>query len=105
MAQRRVGPWLVGACGGVGSPTALGLAALARGLTDTTGLVTALPRFAGLDLDAPASFVVGGHDVRRASLLSAVRELHDRSNVFDDRVIEACAGDLDAWGANVLPGV
>jgi myo-inositol-1-phosphate synthase len=105
MAQRRVGLWLIGACGGVGSTTALGLAALARGLTDTTGLVTALPRFAGLDLDAPAGFVVGGHDIRRASLLSAVRELHDRSNVFDARVIEACSGDLEAWGANVRPGV
>jgi myo-inositol-1-phosphate synthase len=105
MAQRRVGLWLIGACGGVGSTTALGLAALARGLTDTTGLVTALPRFAGLDLDAPANFVVGGHDVRRASLLSAVRELRERSNVFDSRTIEACAGDLGAWGANVRPGV
>ena len=105
MAQRRVGLWLIGACGGVGSTTALGLAALARGLTDTTGLVTALPRFAGLDLDAPADFVVGGHDIRRANLLSAVRELHQRSNVFDPRTIEACAAELEAWSANVRPGV
>jgi myo-inositol-1-phosphate synthase len=105
MAQRRVGLWLIGACGGVGSTTALGLAALARGLTPPTGLVTALPRFAGLDLDAPGHFVIGGHDIRRAGLLSAVRELHDRSNVFDERVIEACAGELEAWTANVRPGV
>jgi myo-inositol-1-phosphate synthase len=105
MAQRRVGLWLIGACGGVGSTTALGLAALARGLTPTSGLVTALPHFAGLDLDEPASFVVGGHDIRRASLLSAVRELHGRSNVFDERVVEACAGELETWTANVRPGV
>src|SRR5947208_2849518 len=85
MAQRRVGLWLIGACGGVGSTTALGLAALARGLTPPTGLVTALPQFAGLDLDAPASFVVGGHDIRRVGLLAAVRELHARSGVFDER--------------------
>lgn len=105
MAQRRVGIWLVGACGGVGSTTALGLAALARGLTPPTGVVTALPRFAALDLDDPAAFVVGGHDIRQASLLSAVRDLHCRSNVFDERVIAACAGDLEAWSANVRPGV
>jgi myo-inositol-1-phosphate synthase len=105
MAQRRVGLWLIGAYGGVGSTTALGLSALARGLTSTAGLVTALPRFAGLDLDETASFVVGGHDIRRAGLLAAVRELHDRSNVFDPRTIEACAGDLEAWTANVRPGV
>jgi myo-inositol-1-phosphate synthase len=105
MAQRRVGLWLIGACGGVGSTTALGLAALARGLTPTTGLVSALPQFAGLDLDSPASFVVGGHDIRRAGLLSAVRELHGRSNVFDERVIEACAAELEAWTGNVRPGI
>ena len=105
MAQRRVGLWLIGACGGVGSTTALGLSALARGLTPGTGLVTALPPFAGLDLDPPAAFVVGGHDIRRAGLLSAVRELHHRSNVFDERLIEACAPDLEAWTPNVRPGV
>ena len=64
MAQRRVGLWFIGACGGVASTTALGIAALARGLTPTTGLVTALPQFAELDLDEPANFVVGGHDIR-----------------------------------------
>ena len=101
MAQRRVGMWLIGACGGVGSTTALGIAALARGLTPTTGLVTALPRFAGLDLDAPAAFVVGGHDIREASLTSAVAELHERSRVLDERVIAACAPDLEAWSANL----
>ena len=105
MAQRRVGLWLIGACGGVGSTTALGLAALTRGLTPPTGLVTALPRFAELDLDEPAAFVVGGHDIRRAGLLSAVRELHGRSSVFDERVIEACAGTLEEWTGNIRPGV
>lgn len=105
MAQRRVGLWLIGACGGVGSTTALGLSALARGLTPTTGLVTALPQFAALDLDSPAAFVVGGHDIRRAGFLSAVRELHGRSNVFDERLIEACVPDLETWTANIRPGV
>ena len=41
MSERRVGLWLVGALGGVGSTAALGLAALRRGLTDTTALTTA----------------------------------------------------------------
>ena len=104
MASPRVGIWLIGACGGVGSTTALGLAALTRGLTPTTGLVTALPRFESLGLDEPASFVVGGHDIRKANLLSAVKELHCRSNVFDERVIAACAPDLEAWSANLRPG-
>src|SRR5580658_1485494 len=105
MVQRRIGLWFIGACGGVASTTALGLAALARGLTSTTGVVTALPQFAGLDLDEPATFVIGGHDIRQATLLSAVRELHARSNVFDERTIAACANDLETWSANIRPGV
>lgn len=105
MAQRRIGLWFIGACGGVASTTAFGLAALARGLTSTTGVVTALPQFAKLDLDGAASFVVGGHDVRQATLLSAVRELHARSNVFDERIIAACSDELELWSNNIRPGV
>jgi myo-inositol-1-phosphate synthase len=105
MAKRRVGLWLIGACGGVASTTALGLAALARKLTPPTGLVTALPSLAALDLDEPADFVVGGHDIRQASFLSAARELHSRSNVVDEGLIAACAADLETWSANIRPGV
>src|SRR5712691_9413273 len=100
MTTRRVGLWLIGACGGVGSTAALGLAALSRGLTDTTSLVTALPTFAALDLDAPAQFVVGGHEVRRTSFNQTVRELHQRSNVFDADLMAACAPELEKWSAN-----
>ncbi len=104
MSERRVGLWLVGACGGVGTTAALGLAALARSLTDTTSLVTALPLFEPLGLDAPARFVVGGHEVRRAGFRQTVRELQERSNVFGHDLAAACAPDLEAWEANVRPG-
>jgi myo-inositol-1-phosphate synthase len=105
MVQRRIGLWFIGACGGVASTTALGLSALARGLTPDTGVVTALPQFQKLDLDEPASIVIGGHDIRQATLFSAVQELHARSNVFAERIITACADDLNAWSENIRPGV
>ena len=60
MTERRVGLWLIGAFGGVGTTVALGLAALRRGLTDSTSLVTALPLFEPLHLDEAAEFVIGG---------------------------------------------
>ncbi len=104
MNERRVGLWLIGAFGGVGSTVALGLAALRRGLVDTTSLVTALPMFSGLDLDQPAQFVIGGHDIRRTRYRQAVAELHQRSNVFDPDLIQACLPDLDLWTDNVRPG-
>ena len=104
MSNRRVGLWLIGACGGVGSTATLGLAALARGLTDTTSLTTALPLFAGVDLDSPGDFVVGGHEIRKAGFREAVNELHERSNVFSRAVIEGCADQLAAWEKNIRTG-
>lgn len=104
MTKRRVGLWLIGAHGGVGTTVALGLAALARGVQDSTGLVTALPQFAGLDLDAPDSFVLGGHDIRRASFTSTVTEFQERSNIFPASLVEPCRDQLAAWDANVRPG-
>lgn len=104
MTTRRVGLWLIGACGGVGSTATLGLAALSRGLTDTTSLVTALPLFDGLDLDGPAAFVVGGHEIRNAGFRQTVRELHERSNVFDAATITGCDDQLAEWEANIRPG-
>jgi myo-inositol-1-phosphate synthase len=104
MNQHRVGIWLIGACGGVGSTAVLGLAALRRGLIDTTALVTALPSFTALDLDEAGQFVVGGHDVRQTTFCQAVKELHERSNVFETSVVEACQPDLEEWTQNVRPG-
>src|SRR5579859_6734172 len=101
---RKVGLWFIGAFGGVGTTVALGLAALSRNLIDRTGLTTALPLFDGVDLDEPAQFVVGGHDVRRTGYRQAVRELQQRSNVFEAAVTEPCLAQLDDWAANVRPG-
>ncbi|HZZ78110.1 MAG TPA: inositol-3-phosphate synthase [Gemmataceae bacterium] len=104
MSQRRVGLWLIGALGGVSSTAAIGISALSRKLTDSTSLVTATPMFDGVDLDGFDQFVVGGHDIRRSSLIDAVRDLHQRSNVFSEALIQGCKPDLEAWSANVRPG-
>lgn len=104
MTSPRVGLWLIGACGGVGATATLGLAALSRGLTDTTSLVTALPLFDGLSLDEPPRFVVGGHEIRRAGFRDTVRELRQRSNVFDPDLVAACDEQLAEWDENVRPG-
>lgn len=101
---RRVGLWLVGAFGGVGTTAALGLAALRRGLAGDTGLVTALPPLRALDLDAPGQFVVGGHDVRRTDFVATARHLQGASRLFDRTLVDACAEDLRAWSQEIRPG-
>ncbi len=105
MSVQRVGLWLIGACGGVGTTAALGLAALSRGVSDSTSLVTALPLFDPLHLDEPAQFVVGGHEIRRAGFRQTVRELQKRSNIFEPALADACQEDLEQWEANLRPGI
>jgi len=61
MPSQRIGIWIIGARGGVASTATLGLLAMRKGLSEPTGLVTALPEFARLDLATWDQFVVGGH--------------------------------------------
>jgi myo-inositol-1-phosphate synthase len=102
--QRRVGLWLIGAFGGVGTTITLGLAALAKGRSTTTGLVTALPIFDGLPLPEPAEFVVGGHDIRPGSFEESAEEFRRSAGVFDAELIAACRADLARASARVRPG-
>jgi myo-inositol-1-phosphate synthase len=104
MSTRRVGLWLIGACGGVGTTATLGLAALHRGVSDSTSLVTALPLFEPLHLDEPSQFVVGGHEIRQAGFRQTVQELQKRSNIFEPAIADACEEDLQHWEANLRPG-
>lgn len=104
MSTRRVGLWLIGACGGVGTTATLGLAALKRGVIDSTSLVTALPLFEPLDLDEPGQFLVGGHEIRRGGFRQTVGELQKRSNIFEPAIADACREDLEGWEANLRPG-
>ena len=104
MTRRRVGLWLVGAFGGVGTTITLGLAAMARGLADRTGLVTALPPFRDLPLPEPSDFVIGGHDIRQTTFAESAEEFRRTSGVFDPAWLAACREDLAAASARVRPG-
>src|SRR5207244_10286541 len=104
MRRHRVGLWLVGAFGGVGTTIALGLSAMARGLVDRTGLVTDLPLFRGLPLPEPGDFVVGGHDIRQTSFAESAEGFRHNSGVYEPDWIATCARDLAAAPARHRPG-
>jgi myo-inositol-1-phosphate synthase len=104
MRRRRVGLWVVGAFGGVGTTITLGLTAMARGLAGRTGLVTALPRFQGLPLPEPGDFVIGGHDIRRTTFVESAEEFRRASGVFELHWISTCSEDLADATARVRPG-
>ncbi len=104
MKRERVGLWLVGAFGGVGTTITLGLAAMARGLTGRTGLVTENPQFAGLPLPLHGDFVIGGHDIRRTSFVDSAEEFRRGSGVIESEWIRACREELDLATARVRAG-
>ena len=100
-SRRRVGLWLIGAFGGVGTTITVGLASLARGLRPPTGLVTDLPMFQGTNLPAAADFIVGGHDIRQGSFIDSAKEFRTASGVFEADLLEAIREDLEKASARV----
>ena len=104
MAKRKVGVWMIGAWGGVATTVVVGLAALRKGLTDTTGLVTSLPPFAGLDLVQWDELVIGGHEIRETSYGAEARVLIEKSHVFNEKTLAGISTQLAKFDANVRPG-
>ena len=87
------GVWLIGARGNVATTAIAGARALARGETDTTGLVTAREPYSRLALPDVGEFVFGGHDIREQSLLESARDLSENGVPAPDTV-DAVAEDL-----------
>lgn len=104
MANERIGVWLIGAWGGVSTSVATGLAALQQGLADETGLVSALPKFAGLNLADWNRFVLGGHEIRRTSYVTEATALHQQSHVFDREMLQGVRAQLEEFDRNVRTG-
>jgi len=104
MTGHRVGLWLVGAFGGVGTTITLGLSAMVRGLAGRTGLVTELPLFQGLPLADLGAFVIGGHDIRDTSFAASAEEFRRNSGVYQADWIAACRDELAGATARVRPG-
>jgi myo-inositol-1-phosphate synthase len=103
--SQRVGLWLVGARGGVSTVAALGLAALKRGIIDSRGLVTGLPAFSGLGLVDWQQIVVGGHEIRNASLIQQAASFQQSSRAFPPELLEQVSDELVAVDQRIQPGI
>jgi myo-inositol-1-phosphate synthase len=104
MARRRIGIWFVGARGGVATTTILGLVAMRRSLVGTEGLVTALPKFDGLDLAGFGDLVIGGHDIRQSTLYDEAMKLARVSRALDAALVDRCKSDLEKIDKNLRLG-
>ena len=104
MAKGRIGLWLIGAKGGVATTVMTGLTALARGLVEPIGLITETEAFHSLNLIDWSDVVIGGHDIRHASLLDEARRMWTVSRAIPPDVLEAVAPDLIDIETRLRPG-
>ncbi len=104
MAKRKIGVWLIGAWGGVATTVVVGLCALRKGISDTTGLVSALPPFASLDLAQWDELVIGGHEIRETTYSAEAQVLLEQSKVFNPQMLSSIGSQLAKFDKNVRPG-
>ncbi|MCG3131779.1 MAG: hypothetical protein FLDDKLPJ_02584 [Phycisphaerae bacterium] len=101
--MRRLGIWLIGAGGYVGSMTALGLSAMRRGRVPSVGLVSDHEVFRRSGLIAFDEIVFGGHEVRRDGV-GLVENCAEFSTVISPDLVRQCRADLQRWQRNIQPG-
>lgn len=104
LKKRRTGLWLVGARGSISTCVAYGLAGLERGTLEPTGLVTATPELAALDLLPYEGFVLGGHDVCQRDISWSAGELVGSGILPADLVAESAA-QAARFAARIRPGL
>jgi myo-inositol-1-phosphate synthase len=87
--------WLVGAYGIVSTTAMVGGKALERGVASTTGLVSELPPFEGLEKYAPLNFEFGGHEIRQLeNAYDATLEHLNLNRHFDFKLLDAVKDDM-----------
>jgi myo-inositol-1-phosphate synthase len=104
MLKPTLGIWFIGASGGIATTVSVGLAAMRKGLSRNSGLVSALPAFGKLDLADWSAFTIGGHEIRETTYADEARALHEKSGVFEAETLERVLPDLDQFSRNVRPG-
>jgi len=98
------GVWLVGARGNVASISMAGARAIASGVVDSTGMVTAREPMMSLDLPAVDDLVFGGHDIREQSIEQTVEKANEAGNVPDKETLDAVREDLREIDERVTMG-
>ena len=104
MPAPRTGLWLIGAKGGISTTLLTGLAALRRSAIAPVGLVTETKPFTELSLVAFDDLVVGGHDIRSASLADEARRMWVESRAIAPELLAAAADYFVEVERRIRPG-
>ncbi|HLY11496.1 MAG TPA: inositol-3-phosphate synthase, partial [Planctomycetota bacterium] len=103
--ERKLGVWIVGACGSVATCAVTGAEALRAGVIPASGLVTELSDFKDLDLVRFDQLVFGGHEIRKVDWIGAAEEFSRDNGVISPQILEAVRPALLKHSKNLRPGV
>jgi myo-inositol-1-phosphate synthase len=94
MEENKVGVWLIGALGSVSATVITGALAIGKGLISSKGMITSTDAFSNLGLVDVARLRFGGCDVRKGSILEAVRQGARESRAFDPELVGLIEEDV-----------
>jgi myo-inositol-1-phosphate synthase len=103
--ERKLGVWIVGACGGVATCAVSGAEAIRAGVVGTHGLVSELAEFKALNFASFERIVFGGHEIRPVDWVKAAEEFSRENGVLTPAILEAVRPALAEHSKNLRPGV
>lgn len=89
MNKKKLGVWLIGALGSISTTVIAGALALRKGLTESTGMITATEIFNGLGLTDVDAIVFSGCDIRDRATPDAVRHVLSLATRLDRSAYDA----------------
>ncbi|MHC1744075.1 MAG: inositol-3-phosphate synthase [Syntrophobacteraceae bacterium] len=104
MKNRKTGVWLIGARGSIATTVLVGSMLMRKGLAGTTGMVTALPLFDGLQLAPLETVAFGGWDVRSDRLFDTACAIARETRVFDRELLDGVRSEIEEAERFVRPG-
>ena len=99
----RVGLWLVGARGSIGTTVAVGLHVISNDIAAPTGCTTAGDEFIGVPLPRFADLVLGGHDISTTPLTRRAEALAE-SGMIPPKYVAAAQASLDRADGEIRRG-
>jgi len=99
-----LGLWLIGARGAIATCVTYGVAGLARGWVEPTGLVTSIEPLRRLDMAGFDEFVLGGWDVCKRDLSKSVSNLV-REGILSQDLVASASVEATSYESRIRPGI
>jgi myo-inositol-1-phosphate synthase len=99
-----LGLWLIGARGAIATCVTYGVAGLARGWVEPTGLVTTIDPMRRMDLAGFDEFVLGGWDVCTRDLSTSVSGLV-REGILSHDLVASASVEARNYESRIRPGI